>query len=136
MQALARRLRKAGGFANKSCGIHIHQTSFLMIFSFLGKELPSGRQTGCKIECFKALLRECFLLFRLSVEFTGITREKAAETAANYLDGTTAATRDYYNTQKVTASDEGCRFLPVHPFHEVGIHLFTVTHPLRCKTHE
>ena len=24
LQALARRLRKAGGFANKSCGIHIH----------------------------------------------------------------------------------------------------------------
>lgn len=43
--------------------------------------------------------------FGIEVEFTGITREKAAETAANYLDGTTAATRDYYNTQKVTASD-------------------------------
>lgn len=43
--------------------------------------------------------------FGIEAEFTGITREKAAETAANYLDGTTAATRDYYNTQKVTASD-------------------------------
>lgn len=43
--------------------------------------------------------------FGIEAEFTGITREKAAETAANYLDGTTAAARDYYNTQKVTASD-------------------------------
>ncbi len=43
--------------------------------------------------------------FGIEAEFTGITREKAAETAANYLDGTTAAPGDYYNTQKVTASD-------------------------------
>ncbi len=43
--------------------------------------------------------------FGLEIEFTGITRGRAAETAANYLDGTTAATGDYYNTQKVTASD-------------------------------
>ena len=43
--------------------------------------------------------------FGLEIEFTGITREKAAETAVTYLDGTTAAPGDYYNTQKVTASD-------------------------------
>ncbi|MEY8392580.1 amidoligase family protein [Lachnospiraceae bacterium 45-W7] len=43
--------------------------------------------------------------FGLEIEFTGITREKAAETAAHYLSGTISATGDYYDTQKVTASD-------------------------------
>lgn len=43
--------------------------------------------------------------FGIEVEFTGITRSKAAETAAHYLGGAITATHDYYDTQKVTAPD-------------------------------
>ncbi len=43
--------------------------------------------------------------FGIEVEFTGITREKAAETAANYLNGAGNVTGDYYDTRKITAPD-------------------------------
>ena len=43
--------------------------------------------------------------FGIEVEFTGITRRKAAEIAARHLRGTIAETRDSYNTCKVTAPD-------------------------------
>jgi hypothetical protein len=43
--------------------------------------------------------------FGIEVEFTGITRRKAAEIAARHLGGTIAETRDSYNTCKVTAPD-------------------------------
>ena len=43
--------------------------------------------------------------FGIEVEFTGITREKAAETAANYLNGADNVMGDYYDTRKITAPD-------------------------------
>lgn len=43
--------------------------------------------------------------FGLEVEFTGITRQEAAETAAHYLGGTITAPGDYYGTQTVKAPD-------------------------------
>lgn len=43
--------------------------------------------------------------FGLEIEFTGISREKAAETVAHYLGGTATITGDYYDTQKITAPD-------------------------------
>jgi len=43
--------------------------------------------------------------FGLEIEFTGITREKAAGIAVHYLGGTVAAGRDYYDSQQITASD-------------------------------
>jgi hypothetical protein len=43
--------------------------------------------------------------FGIEIEFTGITREKAAQTAAEFLDGTVTETGDYYGTFKVTAPD-------------------------------
>jgi len=43
--------------------------------------------------------------FGIEVEFTGITRRKAAEIAARHLGGTIAETRDSYGTCKVTALD-------------------------------
>lgn len=43
--------------------------------------------------------------FGLEAEFTGITRKEAAEAAARFLGGTATATGDYYDTQKVKASD-------------------------------
>ncbi len=43
--------------------------------------------------------------FGIEIEFTGITRTKAAEVAAQYLNGSVAAGSDYYNTQRVTALD-------------------------------
>ncbi len=43
--------------------------------------------------------------FGIEVEFTGITRGKAAETAANYLNGAGNVTGDYYDTRKITAPD-------------------------------
>ena len=43
--------------------------------------------------------------FGLEIEFTGISREKAAETVAHYLGGTATITGDYYDTQKTTTPD-------------------------------
>lgn len=43
--------------------------------------------------------------FGLEIEFTGITRQKAAETAANFLDGAVDVVRDCYDTHKITAPD-------------------------------
>lgn len=43
--------------------------------------------------------------FGLEIEFTGITRKKAAETVSEYLNGTVTITGDYYDTQKITAPD-------------------------------
>ena len=43
--------------------------------------------------------------FGLEIEFTGITRQKAAEVAAHYLGGTTDTAGDYYDTHKITAPD-------------------------------
>lgn len=43
--------------------------------------------------------------FGLEVEFTGITREKAAETAAHYLLGTVSPAGGYYDTHEITAQD-------------------------------
>lgn len=43
--------------------------------------------------------------FGLEIEFTGITRLEAAETAAYYLGGTITTHGDYYDTQEVKASD-------------------------------
>ena len=43
--------------------------------------------------------------FGIEVEFTGITRAQAAKVTAEFLSGTVTATRDSYDTQKVTAPD-------------------------------
>jgi hypothetical protein len=43
--------------------------------------------------------------FGIEIEFTGITREKAAKVAADYLNGTVSETYDYYDTKKITAPD-------------------------------
>lgn len=43
--------------------------------------------------------------FGIEIEFTGITRAKAAKVAAKFLGGTIDNCRDYYDTKKVTASD-------------------------------
>lgn len=43
--------------------------------------------------------------FGLEAEFTGITRQEAAETAAYYLGGTVDAPGGYYDTREVTAPD-------------------------------
>lgn len=43
--------------------------------------------------------------FGIEIEFTGITREEAGRVAANFLNGTVIATRDFYDTWKVTAAD-------------------------------
>lgn len=43
--------------------------------------------------------------FGIEIEFTGITRTKAAEIAAQYLGGGITSAGDYYNTQRVTAPD-------------------------------
>ena len=43
--------------------------------------------------------------FGLEIEFTGITRQKAAEVAEHYLGGTLNTTGDYYDTHKITAPD-------------------------------
>lgn len=43
--------------------------------------------------------------FGIEIEFTGITRSKAAEIAAQYLNGTVSLVGDYYDTHKVTAAD-------------------------------
>ena len=43
--------------------------------------------------------------FGLEIEFTGITRQKAAETAAHYLNGTVDVAGDYYDTHRITAPD-------------------------------
>ena len=43
--------------------------------------------------------------FGIEIEFTGITREKAAEVAASFLNGTYSEGGTYYDTKKVTAPD-------------------------------
>lgn len=43
--------------------------------------------------------------FGIEVEFTGITRCQAAETAAQFLGGTVSADGDYYDTQEICAPD-------------------------------
>jgi Putative amidoligase enzyme. len=43
--------------------------------------------------------------FGIEIEFTGITREKAAEVAASFLNGTYEEAGTYYDTKKVTAPD-------------------------------
>lgn len=43
--------------------------------------------------------------FGIEIEFTGITRSKAAEIAAQYLSGTVSLAGDYYDTHKVAAPD-------------------------------
>lgn len=43
--------------------------------------------------------------FGLEIEFTGITRQKAAETAVGFLGGSIDATGDYYDARKITAPD-------------------------------
>jgi len=41
----------------------------------------------------------------VEIEMTGITREKAAEVASNFLGGEVERTFDSYDTYKVTAPD-------------------------------
>ena len=43
--------------------------------------------------------------FGIEIEFTGITRAQAAQTAAGYLGGTVTSVGDHYDTKKVTAPD-------------------------------
>ena len=43
--------------------------------------------------------------FGIEIEFTGITRSKAAEVAKDYFNGSVQSTFDCYNTQNVTALD-------------------------------
>lgn len=43
--------------------------------------------------------------FGVEIEFTGITRNKAAKAAAKFLNGSFTAGDDYYNTYTVTAED-------------------------------
>ena len=43
--------------------------------------------------------------FGIEIEFTGITRNKAAKTAAEFLNGSFTAGEDYYNTHTITAPD-------------------------------
>jgi hypothetical protein len=44
-------------------------------------------------------------LFGIEVEFSGITRTQAAEVVRKYLDGTTEALGDIYDTRAITAPD-------------------------------
>ena len=43
--------------------------------------------------------------FGIEIEFTGITRTQAAQTAAEFLGGTITNAGDYYDTKRVTAPD-------------------------------
>lgn len=43
--------------------------------------------------------------FGIEIEFTGITRQKAANIAARYLSGQGRTLGDYYDTQRITAPD-------------------------------
>ncbi len=43
--------------------------------------------------------------FGIEIEFTGITRAKAAEVTAAFLNGTVECTHDYYDTYKISAPD-------------------------------
>ena len=43
--------------------------------------------------------------FGIEIEFTGITREKAAKVAAEYLQGTYSEGGTYYDTKKVKTLD-------------------------------
>lgn len=43
--------------------------------------------------------------FGIEIEFTGITRQKAAEITAAYLNGQERSLGDYYDTQRITAPD-------------------------------
>lgn len=44
--------------------------------------------------------------FGIEIEFTGITRTRAAECAAEYLGGSISTAGDYYGTHRITAPDE------------------------------
>jgi len=43
--------------------------------------------------------------FGIEIEFTGITRNRAAEVAADYFGGSVQVGYDHYSTHKVTAPD-------------------------------
>jgi hypothetical protein len=43
--------------------------------------------------------------FGIEIEFTGITREKAAKVASDFLNGTVSESYDYYDAKKITAPD-------------------------------
>ena len=43
--------------------------------------------------------------FGIEIEFTGITRQRAANIAAAYLNGQGCSLGDYYDTQRITAPD-------------------------------
>jgi len=43
--------------------------------------------------------------FGIEIEFTGITRDKAAQVAVEFLGGTVTGLGDYYDTKKITAPD-------------------------------
>lgn len=43
--------------------------------------------------------------FGIEIEFTGITRERAAKVAAEFLQGTYSEGGTYYDTKKVTTRD-------------------------------
>ena len=43
--------------------------------------------------------------FGIEIEFTGITRNKAAKVVATYLNGTITEIHDYYDTKAITAPD-------------------------------
>lgn len=43
--------------------------------------------------------------FGIEIEFTGITRNRAAEIATGYLGGNISTTGDYYGTHRITAPD-------------------------------
>lgn len=43
--------------------------------------------------------------FGIKIEFTGITRNKAAKLVVEYLGGTISDARDYYDTKVITAPD-------------------------------
>lgn len=44
--------------------------------------------------------------FGIEIEFTGITRSKAAEVAAQFLGGWSTTGSGYYNTHRITAPDD------------------------------
>ena len=43
--------------------------------------------------------------FGIEIEFTGITREKAAKIAAEHLGGTITSEYDHFDTKKITTPD-------------------------------
>ena len=43
--------------------------------------------------------------FGIEIEFTGITRDKAAKVVAEYLGGTIVQEHDYYDTRSIRTPD-------------------------------